>query len=50
MRQNVKIHVLIENRKNMLRAENVLFLSFRRIENLPNKTMSNQLLSTSKHT
>ena len=45
-----KIHMLIENRKkNMFRVENVLIMSFRRIQKLPIKTMVNQLLSTSKH-
>ena len=49
MRQNVKIHVLIENRKTMFRIKNVLFMSFRIIQKLPIKTIANQLLSTSKH-
>ena len=36
----------------MFRVENVLFMSFRRLQKLqklPIKTMTNQLLSTSKH-
>ena len=33
----------------MFRVENVLFMSCRRIQNLPIKTMTNHLLSTSKH-
>ena len=33
----------------MFRVENVLFMSFRRIQTLAFKTMASQLLSTSKH-